>query len=168
MAAARTRLRWVGITQIYHAANHGTIRQRLSSQQSPRCIPVVLISDASGCMSGKLEEISRGITNRIVKALIPLLKKRQRGNLEPWMQELCDGYIAKTGIGNARRICRILFRRLIAFLDRRLSRHLRKEWNIRMLESRIIDKRFAAWYREGPPNSLSCRGRAIQNRVTVA
>ena len=167
MASART-LRRVGIKHIYHAVNAGTIRRRLSSQQSPRCIPVVLISDASGCMSGKLEEISRGITNRIVKALIPLLEKRYCDRPEPWMLELCDGYRAKAGKGNARRICLILFLRLIAFLDQRLRCDLQKEWNIGMLKSRIIEKRFAAWRREGPPNSLFCRGYAVQNRVTVA
>lgn len=81
----------------------------------------------------------------------------QSENLELWMKELCDGLIMSIGKEFADMICHLLNQRsgLLKelFSDRRLLLILQNDWKKIMLESRNSEKRFADWYREGPPNN---------------
>lgn len=79
------------------------------------------------------------------------------GNLELWMKELCDGLIMSIGKEFADTICHLLNQELglfrEVFSDRRLLLILQNDWKKIMLKSRNSEKRFADWYREGPPNN---------------
>ena len=77
--------------------------------------------------------------------------------LELWMKELCDGLTISTGKEFADMICHLLNQELGLLRemssDRRLILILQNDWKKIMLKSRKSEKRFADWYREGPPNN---------------
>lgn len=77
--------------------------------------------------------------------------------LELWMKELCDGLIMSIGKEFADTICHLLNQELglfrEVFSDRRLLLILQNDWKKIMLKSRNSEKKFADWYREGPPNN---------------
>ena len=142
MARAKMLLRRIGNGKIYRAASAGTVRRLLPQQQSPRCVPVLIISDESCSVSRIIPESTRGKIREVIDALIKALDQYQSETLELWMNKLCDGLI-EAGKGNAGRFRLYYYRKLNLFSDRRP----RYRWQIRSSE-----KRFAEWYREGPPN----------------
>ena len=153
MAETKMRLRHVDKRKIYRAVNASWIRRKLCPQQSPRCLSVVLISDTSGSMRTlELKEISQERIQELVEALKTMLEKCLREHPEPWTELLCDGHLRYGKKGIVRRFYLIFHRKSDLFSRTRLLYHLRK--TIReMHQSRLSEKRFAEWYREGPPNN---------------
>ena len=153
MAETKMRLRHIDKRKIYRAVNASWIRQKLCPQQSPRCLSVLLISDTSGSMRNlELKEISQERIQELVEALKTMLEKCLREHPEPWTKILCDGHLYHGKKGIARRFYLIFHRKSDLFSRTRLLYHLRK--TIReMHQSRLSEKRFAEWYREGPPNN---------------
>ena len=140
MARAIMRLRRIVTGKIYRAVKAGSSRRWLCPQHSPRCVSVVIISDASCSICSKLKEISREEMERIVDALKTEMEKINCERPVPCANIRCDGH-KKHGKGKAgiiylflnRRLDRVSGPRLLYYLDR--------------------TKRNAQWYREGPPNS---------------
>ena len=143
MARAKMRLRRIGKGKIYRAASAGTVRRLLPQQQSPRCFSVLIIRDESCSVSRNIPEVALEKIREAIEALIKVLDQHRSESLELWMNKLCDGLI-EAGKGNAGRFRLDYYRKLNLFSDRRP----RYRWQIRSLE-----KRFAEWYREGPPNT---------------
>ncbi len=147
MARAKMRLRRLDKGKIYRAANASTVRRLLPQQQSPRCLSVLIILDESCSISRDLLETSRENIREAIEVLNKMLDEHLREFLELRMNELCDGLLTEAGKGNAGRFRRIRYRKLSAFADRRLW--YKRQINLR---KRFLEKRFAEWYREGPPN----------------
>ena len=153
MAKTKMRLRHIDKRKIYRAVNASWIKRKLCPQQSPRCTSVVLISDTSGSMGNlELNEISREEIKELVEALKTMLEKCLREHPEPCTAIRCDGqlYYGKKGI--ARSFYLVFHRNLDLFSRTRLLYHL-QELIREMRKSRLSEKRFAQWYREGPPNN---------------
>ena len=147
MARAKMRLRRSDKGKIYRAANASTVRRLLSQQQSPRCISVLIISDESCSVSRELIETRQEKIREAIEALIKMLDEHLRESLELRMNELCDGLLTEAGKGKAGRFRHIRYRKLDLFAGRRPR--YRRQINLR---KRFLEKRFAEWYREGPPN----------------
>lgn len=153
MAKAKMRLRHIDTRKIYRAVNSSWIRRKLCPQQSPRCFSVVLISDTSGSMRNLLlEEISQEKIQELVEALKTMLEKCLREHPEPCTEILCDGHLYHGRKGIARRFYLNFHRKSDYFSRTRLYYHL-QGFIREMRQSRLSEKRFADWYREGPPNN---------------
>lgn len=147
MARAKMRLRRINTRKIYRAANADTVRRLLPQQQSQRCNPVQIISDESCPISRDLIKITRKEILEAIEALIKTQDERRSTDPEPGINELLDGLIKEVLKRDARRFRFIRRRKLNAFSARR-PRYKRRI----NLRSRFSEKRFAEWYREGPPN----------------
>ena len=76
--------------------------------------------------------------------------------LKLWIEELCDGLIISIKGIFAIMICHLLNQEIRlsmeCFSDQRFLSVSQNDWKKMMLISRNSEKRFADWYREGPPN----------------
>ena len=140
MARAIVRLRRIDTEKIYRAVIAESSRRELCPQQSPRCVPVLLISDTSCAISSELEEISREEIEKIVDVLKETLNALDCERPNPCANNRCDGQ-KKHGRRKAGKIY---------FISNRESDLLT---GTRLLYIPGRTKRNAQWYREGPPNT---------------
>jgi len=142
MAKVIRRLRRIDTGKIYHAVRAGSSRRRLCPQQSPRCVPVLLISDTSCSISSELEEISREEIEKIVDVLKETLEKLLCERPGPCADYRCDGHKKHGGraAGN------------VDLSSNRLSGVISGTRLLYYLSSLSLEKKKAEWYREGPPN----------------
>lgn len=146
MARAFKRLRLIDSGKIYHAAKPVLVRGELCPQQSPRCVSVLLISDESCSTSSELKEIFREELEKITDFLKTVLEQSLCKRPEPCAQIWCDGH-KKHGRRAAGRIYHFPNRKS----DPHTGTRLLYDWGI-LLRNRFFEKKYAPWYREGPPN----------------
>lgn len=147
MARAKMRLRRLDAGKIYRAANASTVRRLLPQQQSLRCRLAMIVSDTSCSISRELPETTRNEILEVIEVLKKMLDEGLSEFLELRMNELCDRLLTEAGKGNARRYRFTRYRKSDAFAERRPWYRLQSN-----LRSSFAEKRFAEWYREGPPN----------------
>ena len=140
MAREIKRLRRID-KKVYYAVKAGSGKRPLCPQQSPRCVSVLLISDASCSISGELEEVIREIIEKIADALKEKLEQLLIEHPEPCTNNRCDGQKIH-GRRAAGRIYHIP--------NRKPGRGTRLLYYLSNLSK---EKKNAQWYREGPPNN---------------
>ena len=114
-----------------------------STQYSPHCVSVVMIFGMDCSAEALLKNSFRKLTQMQMEELTKLFQKR--------LNSFYGREVYAVRIHQFRNQ-----REEKCFVGTRLLYYMR-----RLLESRPFEKKYAAWYREGPPNSLFCRSESV-------